>query len=175
MDIVRELMNFNSFWTIWFWLAHVVAWSMASHFTLGVPFDMVVEANREKEEGGPYARATDAMIQAQIFRFTTLFRRYGMLLSGSTAFLIAVLLTLGTLGDSEFARAMLSIMIPLTLIYIFTIRFAIRMEREGLSGATLRKALGKQRLINQLFGLLGISMAVLLAMYQAISRGSSRN
>ncbi|MEM8868863.1 MAG: hypothetical protein AAGE38_00565 [Pseudomonadota bacterium] len=168
MDIIRELMNFNSFWTIWFWLLHVVAWSMASHFTLGVPFDMVIEANRENDEQGPYARATEALILAQVFRFNALFKRYGAVLVGFTAFLLAVLVTLGTLGGSEFARAVFTLMLPLTLIYVFTIRFAARIDRDGLRGAGLRKALGRQRLLNQLIGVLGISLAVILAVHQVV-------
>ena len=53
MFVLQELMNFQSFWSLWFWLTHAVAWSLASHFTMGVPYDLVVETNREEAEDGP--------------------------------------------------------------------------------------------------------------------------
>ncbi len=168
MFTVRELMNFDSFWSLWFWIFHVVTWSLTSHFTMGVPYDLVVRANREEDEDGPYQRAAENLINAQIFRFTALWRRYGLLITGNSAFLISVLVTLGTLGQLEFARALLTILGPLTLVYILTIRKALKLERWDLSGASLRRAIWRQRLINQLVGLLAIIMAVILAVYQAV-------
>ena len=168
MYILRELMSFDSFWSLWFWIVHVVAWSMASHFTMGVPYDLVVEANREKTEDGPYQRAAEALINAQIFRFAEMWRRYSLLVTGFSAFLISMLATLGTLGRLEFARALLTIILPLTLLYSLTIRKALKLERLQLSGLALRKAIRRQRLINQLVGLMGVILAVILAVYQAV-------
>ena len=90
MSIVREYMSPDSFWTLWFWIAHVVTWSMASHFAMGVPYDMVVEANREKDEDGPWSRATEALILAQSFRFASMARRFGTALAAVVAFLIGM-------------------------------------------------------------------------------------
>ncbi len=168
-------MNFDSFWTLWFWITHVVAWSMASHFTMGVPYDMVIEANREKVEDGPYARATEALIQAQVFRFATLGRKYGVLLTGFSAFLLTTLITLGTLGDLEFARALLTLLAPLTFIYVLTVRAAIKVQRTGARDTDLRAVIKRQRIINQLIGLLGVSLAVVAAMYEALSNLASFN
>lgn len=168
MDILRELMNFDSFWTLWFWLAHVIAWSMASHFTMGVPYDVVIEANREEGEDGPYAQAAEAMLQAQMFRFARLGERYGVGLTGAVAFLLTVLATLGILADLEFARALATIVGPLTFIYVLTILAAISWRRKGLSGAALRAVLKRQRIINQLVGLMGVLLAVIGSMYEAL-------
>jgi len=166
--VLQELMNFDSFWSFWFWILHVVTWSMASHFTMGVPYDLVIQANREEAEDGPYQHAAEAMINAQIFRFTAMWRRHALLLTGFSAFLISMLATLGTLGRLEFARALLTILGPLTLLYVLTIRKALKMERWALTGAPLRRAIWRQRFVNQLVGLLAIIMAVILAIYQAV-------
>ena len=168
MFVLRELMNFDSFWSLWFWITHAVAWSMASHFTMGVPYDMVVQANREKTEDGPWQHAAEALINAQIFRFTAIWRRYQLPVTGVLAFLLTALATLGTLGQLEFARALLTLLLPLTLIYMLTTRKALKLERLRLSGAALRQAIRRQRLINQLIGLMGIVMATILAIYQAV-------
>lgn len=166
-------MNLDSFWTLWFWITHVIAWSMASHFTMGVPYDMVIEANREKVEDGPYARATEALIQAQVFRFAALGRKYGVLLTGFSAFLLATLITLGTLGDLEFARALLTFLVPLTLVYVTTVQAAIKAQSAGTRDADLRAVIKRQRIINQLIGLLGVSLAVVAAMYEALNNLAS--
>lgn len=166
MSIVREYMSPDSFWTLWFWVAHVVTWSMASHFAMGVPYDMVVEANREKSEDGPWARATEAIILAQSFRFTSMARRFGTALAASVAFLITVLLTLGIRSDVEFARAVATILVPLTLIYILTVRMAFRIENHDLKGPALRIMIRNLRLQNQLIGVLAICAAVGVAVWE---------
>lgn len=159
-------MNFDSFWTLWFWITHAVAWSLASHFAMGVPHDTIVEANRENTEDGPWAQAAEAMILAQVFRFTTMARRYGALLTGFSAFLLSALLTLGILADLEFARALCTLLIPLTLIYALTIRTAERIDARAPRGRALRDVVRRQRLVNQLVGLLGLASAIMIAVWQ---------
>lgn len=161
-------MHRDSFWTIWFWITHVVAWSLASHFTLGVPYDMVLEAQREKSEDGPWMQAAEAMILAQAFRFTSYTDRFGPILMGVSAFVLSVLTTLGTLGDLEFARAMLTLVFPITLIYIVSIRGAFHIRDNGIRGADLLVRIKWMRIYNQLIGLIGVAMAVTLAIYQAV-------
>jgi len=168
MDIVREFMSPDSFWTLWFWIAHVVAWSMASHFAMGVPFDMIVEANREKSEDGPWVRATEALILAQAFRFTSMARRFGVAAAAAIAFLLSMLLTLGIHTDIEFARAVATILAPLSLIYVLTIRTAFRIESSGARGAALRRMVRGLRLQNQLVGLLAITCAVAVAIWEVM-------
>ena len=168
VNSLRELMHLVSFWTIWFWVTHAVAWSLASHFTLGVPYDMVVQANREKDDEGPWSRHCEALILAQVYRFMTYYRRAGVLLAGVSAFILAALLTIAIQVDLELAWAAFSIMGPLTLIYIFSIRAAARMEAQELRGQPLRDALRRQRFWNQIIGLLGIVMAVALAIWQTV-------
>jgi len=168
VELLDDLMDFSSFWTVWFWITHVIAWSMASHFTLGVPFDMVQEADRESGEDGPWVQATEAMIQAQVFRFASYSSRFGTLMAGVSAFLLTVCFSLGILSDVEMARAALTFFIPLTLMYCLGVRFARKVEAQGLTGADLRKRYRLLRLLNQLVGLLAIFMAVALAIYQAV-------
>jgi len=48
---VFELIDMRSFSNLWFWIALAVMWSTTSHWVLGVPWDMVLRAQRE---GGQY-------------------------------------------------------------------------------------------------------------------------
>lgn len=46
---VFEVIDMRSFSNLWFWIALAVMWSSASHWVLGVPFDMV---GRAAKNGG---------------------------------------------------------------------------------------------------------------------------
>ena len=43
-----ELIDMRSFSNLWFWIALAVVWSSASHWVLGVPFDLVQRARRDQ-------------------------------------------------------------------------------------------------------------------------------
>ena len=45
-----EMIDMRSFSNLWFWIALAVMWSTASHWVLGVPFDMVLRARRHGGE-----------------------------------------------------------------------------------------------------------------------------
>ena len=49
MDLTQTLfdvIDFRSFSNLWFWIMLAVAWSTASHWVLGIPFDMVLRARQ---------------------------------------------------------------------------------------------------------------------------------
>jgi len=163
-------MDLGSFWSVWYWIAHAVIWSLASHFALGVPHDMVQQANREEDETGPWSRAAEAVMQAQIFRFTAIFDRYGEVMTGVGAFLLSVVATMGFYVGVELSKAIFCILAPLTLIYAFSIRTALRVRARRLSGADLRGAISRQRLVNQAIGFAAIILTVVLAVTQQLSR-----
>lgn len=169
MSVLRELMVLESIWTIWFWIAHAVAWSMASHFAMGVPWDMVLQANREKDEDGPWSRAADGMIRAQVFRFTEIGQRFGTGLVGVTAFVLAAAGTLAVQAELEFARAALTFLVPLTAIYALSFRTATRMKVQALAGRPLRDEVRKQRFWNQFIGVLAIAGAAATGVWQFLS------
>ncbi|QHQ34675.1 hypothetical protein [Algicella marina] len=163
MNGFYEIMNLESLWTLWFWIVHVVAWSMTSHFVLGVPFDAVLQANREKEEFGPWARHTDAMLRASIFRIVTYFRRSGAWIVGVWSFVLASLFTFALLWDNEFSIALLTVFLPLTAIYTITIRWALWIDANEFDPAELRLIVRKLRFWIQLFGVLAIIVAAACA------------
>lgn len=163
MDELRHLMYFGSFWSLWFWIAQVITWSLTSHFTMGVPFDMILQANRENDETGAHARHCEALILAQVFRIVTIFRSFGAAIVGVWSFLIACLATLGIAFDSEFSLALLTILGPLTAVYALSARRAFALDAAGVRGPQLRLAIKRQRFVNQLIGLLAIASAAALA------------
>ena len=43
---IFELIDMRSFSNLWFWIALAVAWSSASHWILGVRYDMALRSRR---------------------------------------------------------------------------------------------------------------------------------
>ena len=43
---VFELIDMRSFSNLWYWIALAVTWSSASHWVLGVPWDMAIRARK---------------------------------------------------------------------------------------------------------------------------------
>lgn len=164
MENLREIMNLESLWTVWFWVAHVLAWSLSSHFVLGVPFDAVQQAQREKEPG-PWSAHVDAMIKASVFRYVSYFRRSGALIVGMWCFILASAATFALGFGNEFSLALLTLFVPLTFIYGLSIRWALWMDRVEMDAAGRRKAVRRLRFWIQLFGVLGILGAALTAVY----------
>ncbi|MEL7184122.1 MAG: component of SufBCD complex, partial [Pseudomonadota bacterium] len=50
LEIAVEVIDFRSFSNLWFWIALAAIWSTASHWVIGVPFDMVRRAARGHEQ-----------------------------------------------------------------------------------------------------------------------------
>ncbi|MEO0388213.1 MAG: hypothetical protein AAF281_11895 [Pseudomonadota bacterium] len=165
MDDLRRLMDFDSLWTLWFWITHVMAWSLTSHFTMGVPFDMVVQANREQNKNGPWTTHCDAMIRASIFRLNAVFDRFGTAIVATWSFLIASLATSGVFFQIEFALALVTLLGPLTIIFSLTTWQARRMGAADLSPAGLRDGVRRLRFWNQVCGVVGIVLAATAAVW----------
>lgn len=172
MDELFILMRFDSLWSIWFWFAHVVCWSLVGHFPLGVPYDMVTLANRENNEASEAAIKCDAMVDASVWRMVTLFRRYGVWITLIWFFLLSILISLGVWFDMELAEAVVTILGPMTLVYATSVHTAFRIERTGARGAEARGLLRRQRLISQFIGFFAISITAALAIYYVVSRFS---
>ncbi len=168
MEDLRRIMELDSLWTLWFWITHVAAWSITSHFTLGVPFDMVVQANREKNENGPWTLHCDAMIRASVFRIVTVFSRFGLAIVAIWSFILGSVLTFAVWYDNEFALALLTLFVPLTAIYTLSALRAFKMDRADLTPEDRRKALRGLRFWIQIIGILAIFGAAAAAIYTYI-------
>ena len=58
---IFELIDMRSFSNLWFWIALAVVWSSASHWVLGVPWDMALRAKRK---GGQLAEDFETLYAA---------------------------------------------------------------------------------------------------------------
>ncbi|MEE9454012.1 MAG: hypothetical protein V3V13_06485 [Paracoccaceae bacterium] len=155
-----DFFDTTSFWSIWYWILTIIAWSMTAHWTLGVPFDMIVNANKK---GGIFAEQCDALIEINIARYIYYFDLAGAYILALVAFVLAAVATLGFYLGIEAFMALFMLILPLNIVMGFTVRFAYRARREGWQGVELRKKIRWRRFWNQLIGVLAITATSIMA------------
>ena len=166
-NAVFEVIDTRSFSSLWFWIALAVTWSMASHWVLGVPYDMVARAARR---GGAAAHDLEEMVRVNVDRTLYIARAGGLWLVGALSFALTMLALLGFLYRVEVAQALFCLLLPLSLVWVMGLRAARRIRAGALTGDALRRELRAQRLFTQAVGMLAIFLTALWGMYQNLSR-----
>ena len=165
---VVELIDLRSFSNLWYWISLAVLWSTASHWVLGIPYDMIQRARRS---GGQTARDVEDLARININRIRYINEVAGLWL---TALIPGILVTIAILGfwyDVEFAQAVFFLAFPMSFVGLITIRTALRVTREALHGDKLFAALIRHRLFVQMIGVVAIFLTALWGMYQNMSIG----
>lgn len=164
-ETLTELIDLRSFSSIWYWIVVAILWSTASHFFMGIPFDMVQRARRAGE--GTQAMADlEALVQVNRNRVLYIMDVAGVGLVGFVAFVLSILAALGFWYGVEFAQAVFLILAPMTVVGLRAVSFA-RGLRDGLpEGAELCRQIRMQRLLTQFIGFLAIMVTALWGMWQ---------
>ena len=160
---VFELIDLRSFSNLWFWIALAVMWSSASHWVMGVPFDMVLRAKRN---GGQSEIDLEDMVRINTNRLLYVGRVSGLWLVGFTCFMLTGLATLGFWYENEFAQAVFLLFFPLSLVGLMSLSTAARIQDEQASGKLLYKRLSRHRIYTQIIGVISIFVTSLWGMYQ---------
>ncbi len=160
-----ELIETTSYWNIWYWIVTVVAWSMNSHWTLGVPHDAIRQADRK---GGDFAEHCDLQAHINARRLIYYIDLGGPYYIAFICFLLALLAGWGFYWGYELAQAVFLLAAPLFFSSLFTIKLAYRIQDEALQGEPLRKALKRRRIWNQFIGMAAITIAAMAAIYHYV-------
>ncbi len=168
-DTVFELIDMRSFSNLWFWIALAVVWSTASHWILGVPYDMVQRARRA---GGQTETDLEALVRINVNRLLYIARVSGLWLSAITCAVLTGLLMLGFWYWVEFAQALFLLLFPLSLVGLLSLLTARRIEAEGVSPEVLYRRLRWHRLYVQMIGLVAIFVTAMWGMYQNMTVGA---
>lgn len=163
-----ELIDLRSFSNLWFWIALAVAWSSASHWVLGVPYDMVLRARRV---GGQAEIDLEDITRVNVNRLLYIARVSGLWILGFACFMLSGLAVLGFAYDVEFAQAVFLLGFPMSLVGMLGLSTAGLIEREGSSGELLHKRLTRCRLYTQMIGTVSIFVTALWGMYQNLAIG----
>lgn len=165
---IFELIDMRSFSNLWFWIALAVAWSSASHWILGVPYDMILRARRV---GGQAEVDLEDITRVNVNRLLYIGRVSGLWILGFTCFILSGLAVLGFSYDVEFAQAVFLLGFPMSLVGMLNLSTAGLIESESSGGEVLCKRLLRCRLYTQIIGTASIFVTALWGMYQNLAIG----
>jgi len=163
---ITALIDMRSFSNIWYWIVLAVAWSSASHWVLGVPFDMVLRARRK---GGAAEEALVLMTRLSTQRLLLIGREGGMILAVVASFLLSSLAVLGFGYGYELAQGMALILVPMVAVGLLSLRAAARLEPvlcAGPEAVVVMHALSKHRMAVQAIGMVAITVTAMWGMLQ---------
>ena len=166
-SIIFELIDLRSFSNLWYWIALAVLWSSASHWVLGVPFDMV---GRAAKHGGEAAEDLQDAVRIQVNRLIYISDVSGFILIAFAFFAVTTLLMLGFVYHVEFAQAVVLMLLPMYIVGFINLRTA-RALRAPHDDEALRKRLTHTRIMIQLVGVASIFVTALWGMYQNLTIG----
>ena len=166
-SIIFELIDLRSFSNLWYWIALAVLWSSASHWVLGVPFDMV---GRAAKHGGEAAEDLQDAVRIQVNRLIYISDVSGFILIAFAFFAVTTLLMLGFVYHVEFAQAVVLMLLPMYIVGFINLRTA-RALRAPHDDEALRKRLTHTRIVIQLVGVASIFVTALWGMYQNLTIG----
>lgn len=165
---VFELIDMRSFSNLWYWIALAVLWSSASHWVIGVPFDMVVRARRK---GGQAVEDLDMMVTINVNRLLYIAETAGLWLTGISTFLLSTLAVLAFWYNVEFAQAVIFLLAPMVLVFQLSLRTARRIAADGVAGPALWRRLMMHRMAVQGIGVVSIFVTSLYGMWQNMHIG----
>lgn len=165
-DSLISTIDLGSFSNLWFWIILAVAWSNATHFVMGVPFDLVVRAKRK---GGQDMEDLNTLAMIQARRRMAILRSSGPWLLAFWISVITFLASLGFYYGFQLAQALVLLLGPLTLAAWMGLRLAAKLETGTLSDLPLVKKITWYRVGVQSIGLLTILVTTMWGMWQNLS------
>ncbi len=165
---IFELIDMRSFSNLWFWIALAVMWSSASHWVLGVPYDMVSRAQRY---GGEVEQDLEDLVRINSNRMLYIARVSGLWILCFACFALTTLALLGFIYRLEFAQAVFLLALPMSIVGLLSLSTARLIHQEQASGEHLRRRLTRHRLYVQMTGVVSIFITALWGMYQNLSIG----
>lgn len=161
-----ELIDPRSFSNLWFWIMLAVFWSTASHYVMGVPYDMVTRAAKQ---GGQAEQDLVDIVRINANRLTYIADEAGPWLVVFSTFFATVIFISGFYQGVEFCQALSFLFVPMLLIFALSVHNARRAL--GLRGEALFKLLRRQRITIQAMGMVAILISSMWGMYVNISAG----
>ncbi|MBS0122547.1 component of SufBCD complex [Thetidibacter halocola] len=165
-ETVFEVIDMRSFSNLWFWIVLAVVWSSASHWVLGVPFDMVARARRN---GGRAEQDLEDLVRINTNRLIFIVEEAGLWVAGLGSALLTGMGVLGFGYGIELAQALFLLAFPMSLVGLLSLRTSRRIQAGENSGEALWRRLVRHRFAVQGIGMLSIFVTALWGMYQNLS------
>ncbi len=161
-----DVIDMRSFSNIWYWIVLAVVWSTASHWVLGVPYDIIMRARRQ---GGEAYDDMEDIVRVNINRLLYIGEVSGMWLLGFTMFTLTGLVTLAFWYQIEFAQSVVLIAVPLSWVGLLSLSTARRIKAENPEGPVLFKRLIRHRFWTQVIGMVSIFVTAMFGMFHNLS------
>lgn len=161
-----DVIDMRSFSNIWYWIVLAVVWSTASHWVLGVPYDIIMRARRQG--GQAYEDMLD-IVRVNVTRILYISEVSGMWLAGFAMFILTGLATLAFWYWIEFAQSLVLIAVPMCFVGLLTIRTAHRLKAVDPEGALLFKMLIRHRFWTQVIGMVSIFITAMFGMFHNLA------
>ena len=155
-----RLLATASFDSLWYWVLHVVVWTLACSRTLGVPHDMLLRARRDPAA----AERVDVLARLACERIGGTPTRSWMPLAAVAGFLLAAAGALGFGSGIETAQAAFAILLPLAVVSYSKLRLALAVRRKAMAGPELVLALARRRVWHQFIAICAMLAAAAVAM-----------
>lgn len=171
MDLLQtltEIIDLRSFSNLWYWIALAVMWSSASHWILGVPYDMV---HRARRTDGQSAQDLDDLVRINVNRVIYVVDMAGFWILGIACFVLSSLATLGFVLQVEFAQAVFLLLFPMSVVGLLNLVTARAIRAQNPTGEQLYRRLAICRVAIQMVGLISIFVTAMWGMYQNLQLG----
>ena len=165
---IFERIDMRSFSNLWYWIGLAVLWSMASHWSMGVPYDLVMRARRV---GGQTERDLLDMVRINMNRLLYVTEVSGLAIMALCCFIFTGLATTGFYYGLEFAQAVFLLLFPLCFVALINITAARRLKQQEPTVEIVAKTLTRCRIYTQIIGMISILITSLWGMYQNFSVG----
>ena len=161
-QVLFELIDMRSFSNLWYWIILAVMWSSASHWVLGVPFDVISRARRQ---GGPLQDDLEVLVRINTDRMLYIAQNAGVWLVAFLCFLLTALLVLAVYYHVEFAQAVLLLLVPMSILSLLSLRTAGLIVAGENTGDALHRRLIRHRIATQALGMVSIFVTSMFGMY----------
>jgi len=158
LDNLLAMIETRSFSALWYWVLLALAWSGASHWVIGVPYDMVARARRH---GGAALHDLEAIARIHVARKLAFAQAMGIWVVALFAAGLTTLMLLGFVYNIELAQAVFLLIAPLSLVSLLGVWTARRIASQEAEADALCRILAGHRLRVQLLGTLVILVTAL--------------
>ena len=172
LETIREVIDLRSFSNLWYWIGLAVIWSSTSHFVLGVPYDLILRAQRQ---GGEVMRDLLDIVRVNVNRYLYVGRVAGHWLLGFVAAFFTGLALLGWYYRIEFCQALFLLLFPMVFVGALSLYRAGQIDASRPEGEALFKLLHRHRVQTQGIGILAIFITATWGMYMNLEVGPFGN
>jgi hypothetical protein len=156
------MIDMRSFSSLWYWIGVAVVWSSASHWVLGIPFDLVQRARRS---GGQAQEDLETLVRINIGRILYIAQVSGLWIMGFAFFVLTVLALLGFRYGIEFAQAVFLVLAPMCVVGAMSLRTARRIAASEAKVPDLYRRLTIHRVSVQAVGVVSIFVTSMWGMW----------